>query len=67
MIHKYYFLVPAIFFAFASSLSGQATPSIKADTIYIHANIYTGVAGSSSFHEIQRAPAMAVRGDRIMA
>lgn len=41
--------------------------SVKADTIYVHANIYTGVTSSSSFHEVQRAQAMAVRGDRIQA
>lgn len=39
----------------------------KADKIYIHANIYTGLTGASSFHEVQRAKAMAVRGDRILA
>jgi predicted amidohydrolase YtcJ len=38
-----------------------------ADTIYVHANIYTGITGSSSFHEVQRAHAMAIRGDRILA
>src|SRR5262249_38928898 len=39
----------------------------KADSIYIHGNIYTGVAGASSFHEGERAKALAVRGDRILA
>ncbi len=46
----------------------QTQPSApKADAIYIHANIYTGVTGGSSFHEVQRAQAMAVRADRILA
>ncbi len=40
---------------------------VKADTIFIHADIYTGVMGSSSFHEIQRAQALALRGERILA
>jgi len=45
----------------------QAQPNLpKADTIYIHGNIYTGVAGASSFHEVQRADAMAIKGDRIL-
>ena len=66
MIPKYCFLIPVIFFA-ASLGSQTSTPAAKADTIYIHANIYTGVAGTSSFHEIQRAQALALRGDRIMA
>ena len=43
----------------------QANPP-KADTIYIHGNIYTGVTGASSFHEVQRADAMAIKGDRIL-
>jgi len=38
----------------------------KADTIYIHGNIYTGVVGASSFHVVQRAQAMAVKDDRIL-
>jgi predicted amidohydrolase YtcJ len=46
----------------------QTQPSIaKADAIYVDARIYTGVMGSASFQEVQRAQAMAVRGDRIIA
>ena len=57
--------------AFAAILStgamAQSQPnSPQADTIYIHGNIYTGVTGASSFHEVQRAHAMAVRGDHIL-
>jgi len=66
MIHKFCFLIPAILFVTGA---GSQTPAsaVKADTIYIHADIYTGVAGTSSFHEIQRAQALALRGDRILA
>jgi predicted amidohydrolase YtcJ len=39
----------------------------KADVIFIHGNIYTGLRGSSSFGEMQRVEAIAVRGDRILA
>jgi len=39
----------------------------KADIVFLHGNIYTGVVGASAFHEVQRAEAMAVRGDRIAA
>ena len=39
----------------------------KADIIFLHGNIYTGVVGASAFHEVQRAEAIAVRGDRIEA
>jgi predicted amidohydrolase YtcJ len=43
----------------------QAQP--KADIIFLHGNVYTGVAVTSSFHEIRRAQAIAIRGDRIEA
>jgi predicted amidohydrolase YtcJ len=39
----------------------------KADQIFVHGNIYTGVRGASTFREMQRAEAMAIRGDRILA
>lgn len=55
-------------FVLNSGLSAvaQAVPKIKADSIYVHANIYTGVVGDSSFHEVQRAQAMAVGGGKIL-
>ena len=66
MTLKFGFMIPAILLT--TSMSSQAPPpAVKADTIYVHANIYTGVAGTSSFHEIQRAQALAVRGERILA
>ena len=48
-----------------TSQSKAADP--KAEAIYIHADVYTGVIGASSFHEAQRAEAMAIRADRIIA
>jgi len=70
MIPKFGFLVPALLVPMTllpASLSSQtAAAAVKADAIYVHANIYTGVAGASSFHEIQRAQALALRGDRIL-
>ena len=70
MNRKLCFLISAVvawaIFA-TSAISQTPAPVVKADAIYIHANIYTGVAGASSFHEIQRAEALAVRGDRILA
>jgi predicted amidohydrolase YtcJ len=44
-----------------------ATPGPKADFIYIHANVYTGVLATAQFSSIQRQEAIAVRGDRIQA
>jgi predicted amidohydrolase YtcJ len=45
----------------------QTQPKIPpADTIYLHGDIYTGVVGASSFHVVQRAQAIAVKGDRIL-
>jgi len=45
----------------------EQEPNSKADAIFLHGNIYTGVAVVSSFHEIKRAEAMAIRGDRLQA
>jgi predicted amidohydrolase YtcJ len=45
----------------------QSSAKPTADSIYIHANIYTGVVGDASFHGAQRAQAMAVRGDKVLA
>jgi hypothetical protein len=66
MIPKLCFLIPVILLA-ASMVPQTPPPAVKADTIFIHADIYTGVTGSSSFHEIQRAQALALRGERILA
>ena len=44
-----------------------STESPKADVIFLHGNIYTGVRTSSSFVQGQRAQAIAVRGDKILA
>jgi predicted amidohydrolase YtcJ len=55
----------AVFLLFIAMAQNQAAP--KADHIYIHANIYTGTSGSSSFHEVQRAQALALRADRVLA
>jgi predicted amidohydrolase YtcJ len=55
-----------LFLLVVSVAQAQEQKPIPADTIYIHANIYTGVALKSSFHMIERVPAMAVRGDRIL-
>jgi len=39
----------------------------KADIIFVRGNIYTGIEVKASFHAIERAEAMAIRGDRILA
>lgn len=39
----------------------------RANIIFIHANIYTGVPANNAFSSISRAEAIAVRGDRIEA
>jgi hypothetical protein len=52
----------------ASSLQAQnPAPSPKADVIYVHANVYTGVPANDQFSSILREEAIAVRGDRIQA
>ena len=51
-----------------SALSyAQTQPKPKADIIFLHGNVYTGMVGASTFHEVQRAEAIAVLGDRIEA
>jgi predicted amidohydrolase YtcJ len=46
----------------------STTPSgPKADVIYVHANVYTGVPSNAQFSSILREEAIAVRGDRIQA
>ena len=39
----------------------------KADTIFLHANVYTGVPANAQFSSILREEAIAVRGERIQA
>ena len=39
----------------------------RADAIFIHGNVYTGLPISATYSEIRRAQAIAVRGDRIQA
>lgn len=38
----------------------------KADIIFVHANVYTGVPANSQFGSVLRQEAIAVRGDRIL-
>ncbi len=53
--------------AVAGNVWAEEPPAPKADMIFTHGNIYTGVPGASSFHEIQRAEALAVRDGRVLA
>jgi predicted amidohydrolase YtcJ len=47
--------------------SGQETAKPKADAIYVHGNLYTGMPLEGAMGGVKRAQAMAVRGDRIQA
>ena len=52
--------------------SGQnTTPAVdtkpKADVIFVDGNVYTGVPAKTPFAPIERAQAIAVKGDRILA
>jgi predicted amidohydrolase YtcJ len=44
-----------------------AAPGPKADVIFVHANVYTGLLSNAQFSSIRREEALAVRGDRIQA
>src|SRR4051812_39139929 len=48
-----------------SAPAADAKP--KADVIFVHANVYTGVPANSQFASIERQEAIAVKGDRIFA
>jgi predicted amidohydrolase YtcJ len=48
-----------------SAPAADAKP--KADVIFVHANIYTGVPDDTPFSSVVRAEAIAVKGDRILA
>ena len=51
-----------------SGVSGQSVQKAKADLIFTHGNIYTGVVdATSSLAAGKRSEALAVRGDRILA
>jgi predicted amidohydrolase YtcJ len=54
-------------YTISMALAQEQETKPKADVIFLHGNIYTGVAGASSFQEIKRVEAMAIRGDRIQA
>ena len=57
-----------LFMAMTAGMSAQnAAPQPKADAIFTHGNVYTGVLDSSSLGAGKRSEAIAVRGDRILA
>src|SRR5580658_1740272 len=53
----------------AQNVAVGAAPEAKpkADIIFVHANVYTGVPDNTPFSSILREEAIAVRGDRIQA
>jgi len=62
-------IAPILLLAVASGVSAQsAAQKPKADLIFTHGNIYTGVVdAASSLGAGKRSEALAVRGDRILA
>ena len=61
-------IAPILLLAVASGVSAQSAQKPKADLIFTHGNIYTGVVdAASSFGAGKRSEAMAVVGDRILA
>ena len=45
----------------------DAAPKPKADAIYVHGNVYTGMPMGASLGGVKREQAIAVRGDRVIA
>lgn len=52
--------------ALSQTAPGAEASKPKADIIFIHGNVYTGVPANSAFSSILRQEAIAVRGDRIL-
>jgi predicted amidohydrolase YtcJ len=64
------FLTLCVFTAICSGQvqnASTAAPGPRADTIFIHGNVYTGVPSNTQFSSVLREEAIAVRGDRIQA
>ena len=60
--------VMALMAAMSNVMAQNVAPQSKADVIFTHANVYTGmIAPASSIGANQRAEAIAVSGDRILA
>ena len=72
-LHPGVFATVGAYLLFPMNFMGQnvppaATVSVpKADILFVHANVYTGVPANSQFSSILREEAIAVRGDRILA
>jgi len=61
-------IAPILLLAVASGVSAQTAQKPKADLIFTHGNIYTGVVDApSSLGAGQRSEALAILGDRIIA
>jgi predicted amidohydrolase YtcJ len=61
-------IAPILLLAVASGVSAQSAQKQKADVIFTHGNIYTGVINAaSSLVASKRAEALAIGGDRILA
>ncbi|HTW59575.1 MAG TPA: amidohydrolase [Terriglobales bacterium] len=62
-------MMSLVLFLAAGHGFAQSTPDPKpkADILFIHANVYTGVPANTPFADIEREEAIAVRGDRILA
>jgi predicted amidohydrolase YtcJ len=71
MGHPAFIVTLVIASSFAASAQNAAPAVVdsrpRADVIFIHGNVYTGVPATSQFSSILREEAIAVRGDRIEA
>src|ERR1035438_10282421 len=64
-----YVCFASLFLQAQNPAGGQAVAATgpKAEVIFVHANVYTGVLSNAQFSSILREEAIAVRGDRIQA
>lgn len=60
-------LIAGVVFFMSPGITAQTAASPKADILFVHANVYTGVPANTPFASVLREEAIAVKGDRILA
>ena len=59
--------IASVSFSYAQDAPTSSDSKPKADILFVHANVYTGVPANSAFSSILREEAIAVKGDHILA
>jgi predicted amidohydrolase YtcJ len=72
VLRSFFLVILTLIISSRSAPAQSAAPATteskpKADVIFVHANVYTGVPATTQFSSVLREEAIAVRGDRIQA